>query len=103
MRTEADFLAHVQAVVASDPTTRRWRFVIDNLHIHQSASLVRWVAAESDRDLDLGEKGTAGILYTQPSRATFLSDPTHRMVFHSTPPQSFWLNQIEIWFSILVW
>jgi transposase len=101
-RTEADFLAHVQAVVASDPTAARWRFVVDNLNIHQSESLVRWVAAESDLELDLGEKGTAGILHTQPSRAAFLSDPTHRIVFQYTPKHSSWLNQIEIWFSILV-
>ena len=51
-RTEADFLAHVQAVVASDPTAARWRFVVDNLNIHQSESLVRWVATESDLDLE---------------------------------------------------
>ena len=28
-RTEADFLAHVQGVVASDPTALRWHFVVD--------------------------------------------------------------------------
>ena len=29
-RTEADFLAHVQSVIASDPEAQRWHFVTDN-------------------------------------------------------------------------
>ena len=101
-RTEGDFLAHVQGVVATDPQARQWHFVVDKLTTHQSASLVRWVAEESDLDLDLGEKGKAGILHTQASRAAFLSDATHRIVFHYTPKHSSWLNQMEIWLSILV-
>lgn len=100
-RTEADFLAHVQAVVATDPTATRWHIVCDNLNTHQSESLVRWVAAESDLDIELGEKGVAGILASMPSRAAFLCDPTHRIVFHYTPKHCSWLNQIEIWLSIL--
>lgn len=46
-RTEADFLAHVQGVVATDPEATRWHFVVDNLDTHRSESLVRWVATES--------------------------------------------------------
>jgi hypothetical protein len=101
-RTEADFLAHVQKVVASDPLTRRWHFVTDNLNIHCSASLVHWVAQESDLDIDLGIKGKSGFLKNRQSRAAFLGDPTHRIVFHYTPKHCSWLNQIEIWLSILV-
>ena len=101
-RTEQDFLAHVQGVVATDAQARQWHFVVDNLNTHQSESLVRWVASESDVDSELGEKGRCGILHTQASRAAFLSDPTHRIVFHYTPKHSSWLNQMEIWLSILV-
>ena len=101
-RTEADFLAHVQGVVATDPQVRQWHVVVDNLNTHQSAALVRWVAAESDLDIEVGEKGKWGILHTQASRAAFLRDPSHRIVFHYTPNHCSWLNQMEIWLSILV-
>jgi transposase len=101
-RTEEDFLAHLQAVVATDPTVTRWHVVCDNLNIHQSASLVRWVARISGVEQDLGKKGEYGILAVMPRRAAFLSDPSHKVVFHYTPNHSSWMNQIEIWLSILV-
>ena len=101
-RTEADFLAHLQAVVATDPTATRWHVVADNLDTHRSESLVRWVAEQSGlADLDLAVKSKSGILTSRQSRAAFLADPTHRIVFHYTPNHSSWLNQIEIWLSIL--
>jgi hypothetical protein len=101
-RTEEDFLAHVRAVVATDQEATRWHFVCDNLNIHQSEALVRWVAEYSGLEEELGIKGKSGILASMPSRAAFLRDPTHQIVFHYTPKHSSWVNQIEIWLSILV-
>ena len=101
-RTEPDFLAHMQGVVATDPAALRWHIVADNLDIHCSETLVRWVAAISDLKENLGRKGKEGVLKNCASRRAFLSDPDHFVVFHYTPKHSSWMNQMEIWLSILV-
>lgn len=100
-RTEEDFAQHIAQTVAWAPEDT-WIFITDQLNTHQSASLVRWVAEQCNLTVDLGVKGKSGVLKSQPSRAEFLQDPTHRIRFIYTPVHTSWLNQVEIWFSILV-
>ena len=55
-RTEEDALAHLQRLIASDPTATKWHLMLDNLNIHQSESLVCWVAEREGLVLEtLGE------------------------------------------------
>lgn len=100
-RTEDDFAAHIAQTVATDPLAR-WTFITDNLNTHQSATLVKLVADLCAFQDDLGVKEKSGILHCMASRSAFLADPTHRVRFVYTPKHSSWLNQIEMWFSILV-
>jgi transposase len=100
-RTEEDFVAHIRQTIAFDPQAK-WIFIADQLNTHQSEGLVRLVAELCQIEADLGVKGKSGILQSMKTRQTFLTDESHRIRFVFTPIHTSWLNQIEIWFSILV-
>jgi len=100
-RTEKDFEAHIRQTIALDPDGV-WVFIVDQLNTHQSESLVQLVAQECQIEDDLGVKGTSGILKSMETRKAFLEDESHRIRFVYTPKHTSWLNQVEIWFSILV-
>jgi len=99
-RTEADFATHIAQTIDTDPEAA-WLFLTDQLNTHQSEALVRLVADRCRLTADLGVKGQSGVLQSMATRAAFLSDPAHRIQFLYTPKHTSWLNQIELWFSIL--
>ncbi|MCP4807235.1 MAG: IS630 family transposase [Proteobacteria bacterium] len=99
-RDEKDFVAHITRAIDTDPAAT-WVFVMDQLNTHKSESLVRLVTKRCVINDDPGVKDKEGILKSMATRKAFLEDPTHRIRMVYTPRHASWLNQVEIWFSIL--
>ena len=76
--------------------------MLDQLNTHKSETLVRLVAKHDNLTEELGIKGKQGILKSMKTREEFLMDKSHSIVFHYTPKHCSWMNQIEIWFGILM-
>ena len=100
-RDEDDFARHIGQTVATDPEAG-WIFVADNLTTHCSATLVLLVAGLCGIPAEtLGKKGKGGVLRSVATRKAFLTEAGHRVRFVYVPKHTSWLNQVEIWFSVL--
>ncbi|MGZ3397342.1 MAG: IS630 family transposase [Isosphaeraceae bacterium] len=100
-RTEDDFAGHIERTVATD-AEGPWVFVVDNLNIHCSESLVSLVAKACEITTGLGKKGVRGVQKSMASRRAFLSERGHRIRFVYLPKHSSWLNQIEVVFGVIM-
>lgn len=101
-RTEADFAGHIAQTVEDTAKANGWWFIVDQLNTHKSETLVKLVAKkEGIKESELGKKGTRGILKSMKTRQKFLEDAVHQIRFIYTPKHCSWLNQVEVWFSIL--
>jgi len=94
-RTSADWAAHLANVVHQLPAMQRYDWVVDNLHTHWSLDVCRlvaqwWAVPFIPKDLERGIQ-----------RRACLSDSTPTQVFHFTPKHGSWLNQVELWLSVL--
>jgi hypothetical protein len=94
-RTSMDFATHLGHVAGRFPEIKGFDWVLDNLNTHWSLEVCRIVAQLCDVPFVPAQ------LETGQQRKVFLTDPTHKHVFHFTPTHGSWLNQVELWFSVL--
>ncbi len=94
-RTSLDFAHHLMHVAGHCLPYRRITRVVDNLNTHWSLAVGKVLAFLNHR------RCRAKHLRTGAQRRAFLTDATqpYRLVF--TPTHGSWLNQIELWLSVL--
>src|SRR5262249_10419400 len=90
----SDFCRHLRHAVAELPQARRYHWVVDNNRTHSTPEVCAVVAQLSGLAVPEG-------LVRAKDRRAWLSDPEHQHVFHFTPVHGSWLNQVELFFSVL--
>jgi len=96
-RPNAVFASFVDALCRDGaPDAPKIHLVMDQLNTHWSHDLCRVVANYSDIHYDPADHPKG------PDRQKFLMRDDKRVIVHYTPKHASWLNQIEIWFSVLV-
>jgi transposase len=90
-----DFVAHLKQAYQHLPRMKGYDWVMDNLNTHWSLAVCRLVARWCRVPVEPKQ------LQTGVQRRAFLSDPSHRHVFHFTPKHGSWLNQAELFFGVL--
>ncbi len=94
-RKATDFVAHLKQAYHRLPRMKRYDWVMDNLNTHWSLDVCRVVARWCRVPFEPHK------LKKGPQRRAFLREPSHRYVFHFTPKHGSWLNQAELFFSVL--
>lgn len=90
-----DFAAHLSNATARLPVASRYRWVLDNNRTHSTPGVCAAVARMSGLPFEPEDYPTAE------ARRRWLSDPTHKHVFHFTPVHGSWLNQAELFLSVV--
>jgi len=94
-RTNDDFAAHLLHTLRHFAGWRQVTWVVDNLNTHYSVQACEVLAAVNGRPF------WPGALRTGAQRRAFLSDPGYPFRFVYLPRHGSWLNQVELFFSVL--
>jgi DDE superfamily endonuclease len=95
-RTSRDFANHLKKVADHFRDWSRITWVVDHLNTHWSRQACAVLAALNGLAFDPRRLSTGA------ERRAFLTDPEHAYRFVYAPKHGSWLNQVELWFSVLV-